>query len=441
MLTRRLLTSAIVALVSTSAAFAQGVNLTEAPLAQQCVRNELTMELEGKILVRQGEKENSFPHKASAKHVFMERYLEVNGSICDKAARFYTSAESLIRFNNDAPSKRALRPERRFLVAQRLQGQMVSFNPNGPITREEMELTEHLDTLAVAGLLPNKTVEVGKSWPIPNAVVAALCDFGGLTNHNLEGKLEGVKGNLAQVKIVGNANGINLGAQVAMIINARLDFDVKAQRIVYLEWNETDARHQGPVTPALNADVTVKLTRTPIEEPAELNKFALVPIPTTETPAVNLTNLQHLDAKKRFSLNHARAWHVVSPEDSPQLVMRLVERGEFIAQVTLTPWKKADPKNAMTLDAFAELTAKTPGWATDKEIERKTLDAPAKGHQVVHRVAASGELESVRTVQYFYLIVGSSGEQMIATFSVVPTLVQRLGSRDLELVREITFPE
>lgn len=438
---RRYFLAFVATLASTGYLHAQTVNLTEAPLAQSCLRNELTMELDGKILVKQGEKENAFPHKAQAKHVYMERILDVNGAVADKAARYYTTAESTIRFNNDTPSKRTLRPERRFLVTQRIKDQLVTFSPAGSITREEMELTEHLDTLAVAGLLPGKTMDVGKSWPIANAVVATLCEFDGLTGHNLEGKLEAVKGGQAFIKIVGNANGINLGAQVAMIVNARLEFDIKEQRIVYLEWNETDKRQQGPVTPALDADVTLKLTRTPIEEPEQLNKFALVPVPTTETPAVNLTNLAHQDAKKRFTLSHARNWHVVSPEDSPQLVMRYVERGEFLGQVTITTWKKVDPKNAMTLADFAALTEKTPGWAVDKEIERKTLDNTPKGQHAVHRVVASGELDGVRTVQYFYLIVGSGGDQLIATFSVVPTQVQRLGSRDLELVREVGFPD
>lgn len=441
MLTRRLLICVLVGVFSTGALHAQNTDLTEAPSAQRCVRNELTMEFDAKITIQQGDKQNTYPHKAEAKHVFMERLLDVTGTLADKAARYYTTAESTIRFNNDAASKRTLRPERRFLVAQRLKDQIVTFSPHGQLTREEMELTEHLDTMAVAALLPGRNVEVGKTWAIANPVVQALCELDGLTGHNLEGKLESVKTGLAHVKIVGNANGINLGAQVTMVINARLEFDIKAQRIVYLEWKETNGRQQGPITPALNAEVTIKLKRTPIDEPEQLNKFALVPIPTTQTPPANLTNLHHQDAKKRFTLSHARTWHVVSPDDNAQLVMRQVERGEFSAQATITPWKKTAPKNALKLDDFADLTFKTPGWAQDKEIERKQLDNPAKGHHAVYRVVATGEHAGVRTVQYFYLIIGTAGDQLVVTFSVIPQQVQRLGAHDLELVREIAFPE
>ena len=56
-----------------------------------------------------------------------------------------------------------------------------------------------------------------------------------------------VKGNIAHVKVVGKAQGINLGAPVTMLVNAHYEFDVKAQCVTFLQWNETDARQQGPV--------------------------------------------------------------------------------------------------------------------------------------------------------------------------------------------------
>src|SRR5262249_49193383 len=159
-------------------------------------------------------------------------------------ARFYTTAESAIVFDNNESSKRSLRPERRFLVAQRVKEQIVSFSPKGPLTREEMELTDHFDTLAVAGLLPGKTIDPGTTWNIPNAVVLSVCELDGVTEHSLVGKLESVKDNLAQVTITGKANGINLGAQVELTIDGRLTFDIKQKCIVSLEWKETDMRQQ-----------------------------------------------------------------------------------------------------------------------------------------------------------------------------------------------------
>jgi hypothetical protein len=46
------------------------------------------------------------------------------------------------------------------------------------------------DSSAVAGVLPGKEVAVGDTWKVPANVVQALCNFEGLTEHNLTGKLD-----------------------------------------------------------------------------------------------------------------------------------------------------------------------------------------------------------------------------------------------------------
>ena len=435
---RRLAIGILMHLVATGAIAAQGVNLTEAPLAQQAVRNELTMELDGKMTVKQDGKDVTFVHKASARHVFIERFLEVNGAVADKAARFYTTAESVITFNNDAGPKRTLRDDRRFMVAHRHKDRIVAYSVNGTLSREETELTEHLDTLSISGLLPGKQVAVGATWPVANSVVAALGDFDGLAVNKLEGKLEAVEGNTAKISIQGTADGINLGAQVKVLVNARLDYDTKAQRVVSVEWREEHARQQGPITPAMAAGVTLRLKRMPIDVPEQLNDNALVKVPGGKTPPPELTTIRHTDP--RYILNHGRDWHVTSPDGSPQLVLRLLDRGQFIGQAVLTSLKKVDPKKVMTIGDFADEMRGTPGWTETKEIERKELPAGPNGHAAVYRVAATGDLDGIRTTQYFYLLVGAKGDQLIVTFSIDPQQVERLGARDLELIREITFP-
>ena len=140
-------------------------------------------------------------------------------------------------------------------------------------------------------------------------------------------------------------------------------------------------------------------------------------------------------------LAYARDWHVVSPENSPQLVLRNLDQSLFVAQATITPWKKIDPKNVISIADFAAAMAKTPGWREDKETDRTEIKNLPKGHHAAYRVVASGSLDGVQSTQYFYLIVGVNGQQAIVTFSVDPQQVQRFGGRDVELVREITFPD
>jgi hypothetical protein len=433
MTARRLLTSLIVMLTAVSAARAQSVDLTEAPLADGCFRVELTLRLQGKITVRQQGETVSFPQEAEARHVYLERVLQAAGNVADKTARHYETAECAITFNKVA-SKRSLRPERAFMVAHRNKEQMIVYSPKGALTREEMELTEHFDSLFVSGLAPGKTVAVGDTWKLATPVALALCELDGLTEHDLTCKLEEVKGGLANVSITGTATGIAVGAQVKLLVNARYQFDTERKRVVAVEWKQSDQRQQGPVSPALSADVTVTMKRTPIEEPAELNKFALVQVP--ETPAPEVVNLHYRDPQGRYKFHHPREWHVVSAEDSPQLVLRLMDRGDFIAQATISPWKQEGP--VMSLEKFYDQMKTTPGWQEEQLLEKAELKAP-EGYSI-YRVTASGELDEVKTVQSFYLVAGPGGRQVILSLSVVPSQVQKLEGRDLDLVRSITFP-
>jgi hypothetical protein len=433
----RLLTSLAVVLTAVSAARAQSIDLTEAPLADRCFRIELTLELKGKISVQQQGETVSFPHEAEARHVYLERVLQSTGGIAEKTARHYEKAEATIAFNKQAGSKRTLRAERAFMVAHRSKDQMLVWSPKGGLSREEKELTEHFDSLFVPGLVPGKSVAVGESWKLGTPIALALCDLEGVTEHDLVCKLEDVKGELATVSVNGTATGIAQGAQVKLLVSARYQFDTKEKRVVGVDWKQSDQRQQGPVSPALSADVVIQLKRTPIAEPAELSQIALVQVPAEPSP--ELVNLHYRDSRGRFDFQHGRDWHVVSPGNSPQLVLRLMDRGDFIAQATVTPWKRSDPKESISLEQFCDVMKTTPGWKEDEVLEKVELKAP-RGN-ALYRVTASGTLDEVKAVQSFYLVASPEGEQMIVSFSVVPSQVQKLGSRDMDLVRGISFPK
>src|SRR5947209_559853 len=434
MTARRFVISIALALAAAGAARAQSVDLIEDPLADRCFRVELTLDLKGKITVQQQGETVSFPHEAQARHVFLERVMHVSDGAIDKTARHYQKAEAAITFNKQT-SRRTLRPERASMVAHRMKDQLVVFSPKGTLSREEKELTEHLDSLSVPALVPNKTAKVGETWRLGTPAAMALCDLEGLTDHDLTCKLEHIKGDTATVTIAGTVSGIAQGAQVKLLVDARYEFDSKEKRVVAVTWKQSEQRQQGPISPAMSADVAIDLKRTPIAEPVELSEFALVP--SQAEPTAEVLNLHYRDGKGRYEMHHSRDWHVVSPESSPQLVLRLMDRGDFIAQATISPWKRSDPKEVVSLEQFCELMKTTPGWQEEEVLEKNELKQP-RGH-ALYRVTASGMLNEAKAVQSFYLVVSPQGEQMIVSFAIVPSQVQKLEARDFELVRGIGF--
>jgi hypothetical protein len=423
---------------------AQTVTLAEAPLPKSCFRNELAMELTGKVTVQQEGKTITLKQTASARHEFLERVLEAKEvqdgvSIAEKSARLYHVAEATLAIESDVV-KRSFRPGRTLMVSQRIDGQLLTYCPQGIFTNEERELTEHFDTLALPGLLPGKSTAIGATWAIPSRVVLAACDLDGIVSGNLTGKLVKVQGDVAEGAVEGIVKGISMGAQVTTEIKARFAFELKEKRIVALEWNQHDERLQGPANPALIADVTYKLKRTPILEPGELNDIALVRV--LSVPAEKVSSILYREPKGRFELHHGRNWHLVGQDDKHVVLRLLSERGDFVAQATLTPYTKEAPGNMMDIDAFARLMADAPGWEQEENLLEKNAKVDVSGDSClkVYRVGATGKLAGVPAIQYFHLMTGLGGDQLLVTFTMDPKQAPNLSPHDLTFLRGITIP-
>jgi hypothetical protein len=426
------LLSLVVTLAVAATARAQTYNLAEPPALGSYHRLELKMDLAGEIKVRQSGKEVVLKHTAQAAHEYLERVLNVSSlGLPDKGARFYKLAQAW--FGAD---ERRLRGERALMVAHRVNEHMVSYALKGLLTREEFELTEHFDTLALPALLPGKEIAVGGTWPLSNAAVQAACDLDGLTGHDLVGKLDKVQGDVASIVISGTASGIDLGAAVKLKVNARLRFDLKAQRIVAMEWKQHDERERGPVSPAMRLDVVTTMQRTSIPPATEVDDFSLFSMSPAKTPPEEVTQISYVDPNGRFELSYNRDWHLVGRTDD-HLVLRLLDRGDFVAQVTITAWKKASPGKHITPEDFAEAMARTPGWSQGKVVEQ--AEVKSTGANWIYRIAATGTFDGDEAVQYFYVVAGPQGDQTVLTFTMTPRQAQKLESRDLALVRSLTY--
>jgi hypothetical protein len=417
---------------------AQTYSLTEAPLAKTAFRYKIELDLTGEIKVQKDGKQVSLKQSATATHDFFERVLDVDTvGLAEKNARFYQTAKVVLSLA-DEKSERTLPANRCLMVAQRYKDRTVTYCPNGPLTREQRDVTEHFDTLSLTGLLPGKAVPVGDTWKLSSAVVHALCQFDGLTEQNLTCKLEQVKDDVAQVSLTGSASGIESGAFIKQTIRGTYRFNLKAQRLTELEWKQTDERDQGPASPAANLTATTKLTRSSIAIPEELNEVALVPVPEGKTPPEGMLLLAYRDHKERYELLYSRDWQMVGRTDE-HLVLRLIDQGDFVAQATITPWKSTPPGKHLTGKEFQEAMAVTPNWQQSEVLQSEEVKAPEG--RWVYRVAALGELDGLKVMQYFYLIASTTGgQQVVVSFTLTPAQAQKLGSRDLSLIHSLKFP-
>jgi hypothetical protein len=434
----RTLATLVVFLIIAPLAWTQTVTLAEDVKAGDCFAVRLNMKLAGEILVNKDGKQVPIRLSTNAAHDFASRVLEVADGSAAKVAMVYDKAMADISVGGDK-TERKLRPKKTLIVAQRSNDQPLVYSPAGPLTREELELVgEHFDTLALTGLLPGKAVAKGDTWKITNSVAQALCNFEGLTEQDLACKLVDFDAKTATVAMTGKAAGIDLGAQVKLTIEASYTFDLTGKRLVALAWNQKDEREQGPANPASKVAVETTVERKPIEQPKSLSDVALVSVPDGFNPPKHLTHVEYRDPKDRFEIIFGREWQTVGQTDD-HLILRLMERGDFVAQVTITPWTSVEKGKHLSPDEFKDAMASTPGWEPAEELQAG--EVPGGDNKWAYRISAQGKMDEVTVVQNFYLVAGPNGEQTVLAFTMTPKQVERLGTRDLSLVGSLEYPK
>jgi len=428
-----------VALLGAGPAWTQTCDLKETSKPGDCFSLTLAMKLAGEWHVQRDDKALPVRLSATAGHQFVERILTLDANAQPvKTLRHYQTAQAQIT-TGATVSERTVRPERCLIVAQRFKDQLCCCCPDGPLTRAELETLEHLDSLALVGLLPGKATAVGQTWKLPTPVVQALCSFEGLVDHDLSGKLEAVTGDEARIVVAGTANGITLGAQVKLTVTATCTFDAKQGRITSLDWQQKDVREQGPASPATTLEATWKVTRFCLEEePKEVSDVAVVKVHEGEEPPAPLLQLTHRDAAESYELCYDRDWHIVGQKDK-HLILRLLERGDWVAQATITRWAPAPTGKHLSAEEFKEALADIPGWEPDEVREDGEIIAD-KGHWV-YRVSALGEMDGLKVLQNFYLVAGTNGNQVVVAVTLKPALAEKLGSRDIKLLSGLIFGE
>jgi hypothetical protein len=415
---------------------AQSVNLSEKSALGERATFAIDLELKGNLILALENGKQQIPLEAKAKHRLTERCVVVTDGLPSTNVRLYAEATASLSVASEK-SNRSLSPERKLIIARHNSDGLFCFAPNGPLSRDELDLvSDHFNPQCLPGLLPGKAVNVGDTWPLGNDSVQAACRFDATIKTALTGKLTAVKDGNATFAVDGTAEGLENGAKVSITVTATGSFDIVAGHITSLTWKQKDEREQGPVNPASQLEATVTLKReNAATEPKELSDDAIAGLPEKNLPA-QLTDLRFTDAKGRYQILHPRDWHVTGQTDK-HLIMRLLDRGELVAQATVTVWNKMEPGQHLSSEDFKKAAAGAPGWTPGKTLLDREL--PATSGRWLYQLSIEGKMEDVPVVQTFYLLAGAQGEQVAVTVAAKPDKIKTLGSRDLNLVNSIVF--
>jgi len=383
-----------------------------------------------------GEDVQHLPIKVDADLVYAERALVAPQWAAATLVRSYASAQAQIRLNHSDITS-PLRADRRLVAVDSSGAQSVLFSPPGPLQREELELLEApASKLVVETLLPTQKMKIGQSWTLSEAAVVRLLALDGANQQDLSCTLEAVKDNLATVSLAGKVAGAVGGVSSDVELKGKLNFDLRRRAITWLTLAYRENRAIGHAQPGFEALVTLRLVLAPAQPVAELSDSALAGLPLKATSGQTLIELKSEGGG--FQIAHDRRWSIIL-ERSDLTVLRLIDRGDLIAQCNISPRPPLGQNERLTLEEFQGDVQKALG-KNFEQIAEASEEAGESGLKIL-RVVVTGKAGELPIQWTYYHVADGKGRRAALVFTIEESLLKRYPTLDRDLLAGFTFVE
>ena len=394
---------------------------------------KVVVETEGELKLNpNGSEVKRLPVKVEANLAYVERTLGIGKSL--KTVRSYAQAQAGIRLG-DSELATTLRDERRLIVSQSDEKQALTFSPLGPLTREELEMLDVPGSgLTLAALLPLRVVKIEQSWQIPDWAVARLMGLDIVNQHDVTGKLTDVKDNIATIALQGKLAGAIGGVTSEIELAGKLNFDLKQRAITWLALGFKENRAIGHAQPGFEVAGKVRMIAAPIRAAETVGNAALANLPTTASRETTLIDFAADSAG--YAMAHDRRWNVMVDRHDAT-ILRLVDRGDLVAQCNISRLPALAQGEQLTLEAFQEDVRKTLGKNFGEIVEAAQETG---GNEIrILRVIVSGTTADLPIQWSYYHLSDPTGNRASFVFTIEGSLVERFAQVDRELVSAFRF--
>ena len=382
-----------------------------------------------------GSEVKRLPIKVEANLAYLERTLAVANNLSTiKVVRHYAEADAKVKLR-ESDLVHTLRDDRRLVIAEATEKQATTFSPLGPLTREELELIDiPASSLTLAALLPLRVVKLEQSWQQPDWAIARLLGLDLVTQHDVTGTLTEVKDNIAVISLQGKVAGAIGGVTTEIELTGKLNFDLKQKAVTWLALGYKEIRAIGHAQPGFEIVGKLRLVAAPIRSAAEVNDQALANLPTK---AENRSTLIDFAAESAgYALLHDRRWNVMVDRHDVT-ILRMVDRGDLIAQCNISRLPQLAAGQELTLEAFQEDVKKTLG-KNFSQIAEATQEAGDGGIRTL-RVIVSGNADDIPIQWTYYHLSDDAGNRSSLVFTIEQNLVEKFAQIDRELIAAFRF--
>jgi hypothetical protein len=426
----------------------QTYSLIDRKDATDLARVKAQLEVSGTAKMAAEGQEKTSTIKVSASLVYDERRMPAQGD-SRLSLRHYDRAEAVLRVDQGEFRPR-LRPARQLVGVVVKANRAVLYSPTGALTREELDLVDIPGNTAVLPqLLPAEPLAIGESWKVDHDALAMFLGIDAVSASDVACKLWQVTpGRIARVRFSGHVNGAVHGVATEIQLKGRFDYDLAARRFTEFEMTVDEDRGISPIGPGLKVTCELKLQIDGIASSQHVTADRAARLAENAPPSDPFLYFHWQSTGYHLSLS--RLWHIVD-ERPHLLVLRLIERGELVAQCNISP---GQPAAASALKKSGEKTP--PPAARPKTLQeyteqvRKALDknfgklvstgqgTTAAGTKFFH-VVADGQVQEVPVRWVYYLLYDDAGRHAGLVFTFEQKLASKFGTAGEKLIDQFRF--
>lgn len=351
-------------------------------------------------------------------------------------ARRYETAEAVIKIDKGG-TKPLLRNDRRLIGVSITPTDSMVFSPEGPLTREELDLIDiPANSAIVDRLLPGRDVRIGDRWQHSDGLLGLLLGLDAVSNSEVYSQLLSFDGVVARLEFAGPVHGAIHGVATDIQLKGRYKFDAAAGRITWLAMLVEEQRSIGHVGPGADVTSRLQMTIAPAEPSVELTDESVAG--GAWNPAQAFTDLEYRSTQGGFKLLHGRHWHVMN-DTREAVAMRLVERGDLVAQCNVSALPKTDPGKHLPIERFQQDIQAVLDKNFGQFVQASERTSP-HGH-ILYRVVAAGLVNELPIQWIYYLVADREGRQVVLAFTVEAEQLPQLAESDQAIAESLEFIE
>ena len=377
----------------------------------------------------------TLPLKVNAMFSYQERRLSGTGrnAATLRTIRYYQSASAEIEVSTQT-NYRQLSATQKTIVAQGTSERVLFHSPTFMMKPDDLELLNVPgDSLAILGLLPEKDVEISESWYPSSWVIQMLTSTEAINKSKLVCQLKSVKEGIAKVTFSGSINGATSGTDAVSTVKGFYLFDIDKKHINSVDLTQTEKRSVGVISPGMDVIARMKFSRSVLTKQTRLTDKIVQRIPLEPNPALLLITM---NTAWNNRITWGRGWKVFQRRKT-FAVLRLLEKGSFIAQCNVSEYPTLSPGEHLSKKSLQQNIRKELG-ATLGEIE-KTEVIDTGDNRYLCKVTATGKSNKIEMHWIHYLCSAPNGRQTMFTFAVESKLLKKLAGRDLAIVKSLQF--